>query len=274
MATILEPPPSLPSERPLPELLPLPSAPPLPPPAPRRGLLDRYGQHIWMAAVSVAVIAIAVAPIAFGLLGRSTSNATPAATQAVTITASEFKFSPSSIQVPLGQKVAFTLDNKGVVEHDITVPSLGEGHIHANAGQVATGELTFDKSGVYDFICSIPGHKEAGTKGTLTVVDGSTAATSPAPAQQQSTAAAPDIKPLPAESEVDARANTGAAHRALRARLRQVRPRDAQGLSRVWPTVWPTSTGTSTARCLARCSACVKATLSRSTSTMPPIQES
>ena len=36
------------------------------------------------------------------------------------ITASEFKFSPNSIQVPVGQKVTFTLDNTGSVEHDLT----------------------------------------------------------------------------------------------------------------------------------------------------------
>ena len=56
------------------------------------------------------------------------------------------------------------------MEHDVTVPSAGF-TLLARAGQTATGEFTFDKPGVFDFVCSIPGHKDAGMKGTLTVVD-------------------------------------------------------------------------------------------------------
>src|SRR5205085_1870917 len=75
------------------------------------------------------------------------------------------------------------------------------------AGQTATGEFTFNKAGVFDFFCSIPGHKDAGMKGTFAVVDPSTAVSStvaqPAPAathdmSSMGTASSPDIRPLPA----------------------------------------------------------------------------
>ena len=88
----------------------------------------------------------------------------------MSITASEFKFSPTSIQVPVGQKISLTLNNTGSIEHDLTIPGL-EFTLPARAGQSASGQLTFDKPGVFEFICSIPGHKDAGMKGTLTVVD-------------------------------------------------------------------------------------------------------
>jgi len=109
--------------------------------------------------------------------------------------------------VPVGQKVTLTLQNSGVVEHDVTIPGAGF-TLTARAGQTATRDVTFDKPGVFDFFCSIPGHKDAGMKGTLTVVDPQAAASSaPIPAASSAhdmpgmpTTSSPDIliKPLPA----------------------------------------------------------------------------
>ncbi len=186
---------------------------------PRRSFIERYQQHLWIAGLSILIIAVALSPLAMGYLGRQpvaapvsvVATAPSNLSTAVTITASEFKFSPSSIQVPLGQKVTFTLDNKGVVEHDVTIQAAGF-TLLAKAGQVATGEFTFNKAGVFDFFCSIPGHKEAGMRGTLTVVDpGAVAAPVAQLATQDmssmpgmsmtTTAAAPipaDLKSLPA----------------------------------------------------------------------------
>jgi nitrite reductase (NO-forming) len=188
----------------------------------QHSFIDRYQQHLWLAGLSILIIAVALSPFAMGYLGRQGFEGKPAAQAAapvpsslsanVTITSSEFKFSPSHIQVPLAQKVTFTLDNKGVVEHDVTIQAAGFSLL-AKAGQVATGEYTFDKPGVFDLICSIPGHKEAGMQGTLTVVDPAavSAPVAAAPAHDMSnmpgmttattTAAAPipaNLKSLPA----------------------------------------------------------------------------
>ncbi len=179
----------------------------------RRSFFERYEQHLWLGGLSVLIIAIALSPMAMGYLGRQGPESKPGVPVAATgpsnvstnvaIAASEFKFTPSTIQVPAGQKVTFTLDNRGVVEHDMTVQAVGFS-VLAKPGQVATGEFTFDKPGVFDFICSIPGHKDAGMKGTLNVVDPSTAASAAQPAAHDmssmtTAAAAPDVKPLPAD---------------------------------------------------------------------------
>ena len=181
--------------------------------------IQRYQSHFLVALVSVAATAIALSPLIIGATSRSTltSAQAPAQTRAVAptnlttnvvIAASEFKFSPASIAVPVGQKVTFTLNNTGVVQHDLTFQGAGF-TLSANPGQTATSEFTFDKPGVFDFFCSIPGHKDAGMKGTLTVVDPSAAApavqaTAPSseetagmPGMSMSTAGAPDIQPLP-----------------------------------------------------------------------------
>ncbi len=143
------------------------------------GVAERYREHAWLALISSIVIVVAMAPLAVSYVSSKQTSSTqtpsaavaqPALPTSITVKASEFKFVPNSIQVPMGQKVTFTLDNTGVVEHDMTIQAAGFSLL-AKAGQAATGEFTFDKAGAFDFICSIAGHKEAGMKGTLTVVD-------------------------------------------------------------------------------------------------------
>src|SRR5581483_5830066 len=94
----------------------------------------------------------------------------------------------------------------GVVEHDITFQGSGF-TLGAKPGQTATADFTFNSAGVFDFFCSIPGHKDAGMKGTLTVVDPSAVESAPASAHDMASmssaaganaASAPDIQPLPA----------------------------------------------------------------------------
>jgi nitrite reductase (NO-forming) len=184
-----------------------------------RPWFERYQLHFLIGGVSLLIILIATSPMLLGALSRSSvapARTPPASVAAVpsnlstnvTITATEFKFSPNSIAVPLGQKVTLTLDNRGVVEHDVTVQGAGFS-LSAKPGQTATGEFTFDKPGAFDFFCSIAGHKDAGMKGTLSVVDPAAAATvasASAPSMDNmpgmaasSSLSAPDIKPLPAD---------------------------------------------------------------------------
>ena len=93
---------------------------------------------------------------------------------------------PLALGLEPHQELGLTLQNSGVVEHDVTIPSAGFSLL-ARAGQTVTGDFTFDKPGVFDFFCSIPGHKDAGMKGTLTVLD-PLAPAMPAPQAASSTA--------------------------------------------------------------------------------------
>ena len=67
--------------------------------------------------------------------------------------------------------VTFTLTNDAPVPHNLAIEGNG-----VNAGPSdtidngATADLTVDlKPGTYTFFCAIPGHREAGMEGTLTV---------------------------------------------------------------------------------------------------------
>lgn len=90
----------------------------------------------------------------------------PPAPAEFSVTATEFKFDPATLQVPAGGEVKITLVNGGTIEHDITVDAPAF-MVHVNPGETTTGTATF-AAGTYDFYCSIPGHKEAGMVGTIT----------------------------------------------------------------------------------------------------------
>jgi hypothetical protein len=67
---------------------------------------------------------------------------------------------------------AVTLVNDGAIPHDITFDDGTT--VYAEAGETATGEVTIPAEGMA-FICSIPGHEEAGMIGQV-FVSGATAA--------------------------------------------------------------------------------------------------
>ncbi|HSJ28925.1 MAG TPA: cupredoxin domain-containing protein [Acidimicrobiia bacterium] len=83
----------------------------------------------------------------------------------VTVSATEFSYSPETIEVEAGTPVTLTLINNGVVEHDITIDDLGV-VVHANPGETVSETITVP-AGEYHVHCSIPGHHEAGMMGLL-----------------------------------------------------------------------------------------------------------
>ncbi len=90
-----------------------------------------------------------------------------AAAQDVTVTMHDVYFDPTDFTIPANTPVKVTLPNEGAALHDFSIDELGIS-VTVNPGD--TGEVTIDApAGVYDFYCNIPGHKEAGMVGTLTV---------------------------------------------------------------------------------------------------------
>ncbi|HEX8856723.1 MAG TPA: plastocyanin/azurin family copper-binding protein [Thermoleophilaceae bacterium] len=67
-------------------------------------------------------------------------------------------------------KVTFEMPNQSPVGHDIAIKgdgASGKGPV-VNKGGTSTFSTTL-KPGTYEFYCSVPGHEQAGMKGTLTV---------------------------------------------------------------------------------------------------------
>lgn len=112
------------------------------------------------------------------------------APRAATVQARDFAFEPAELALSGGQPVRLTLVNSGAAEHDWTVTGLaqdgkvvdsgghaahgsdslpaGTVHVSAQGGQQTHIEFT-PKPGVYEYYCSVPGHREQGMRGALTV---------------------------------------------------------------------------------------------------------
>ncbi|MCC6178351.1 MAG: cupredoxin domain-containing protein [Chloroflexi bacterium] len=92
--------------------------------------------------------------------------------QAIDVKATDMlKFEPATITVKQGIPVRLTLTSTGALEHDWVVDNLDgkKVRVHAAPRASATVEFTPMAAGTYEFYCSIPGHREAGMKGTLVV---------------------------------------------------------------------------------------------------------
>jgi uncharacterized cupredoxin-like copper-binding protein len=113
-------------------------------------------------------VGVALAAAACSSASQPAQGAAARSANEIRLVTTEWKFEPGTLRLPAGQPMAFLLDNRGALEHDILVPALGV-HVHAQARQAALATVMFEKAGRYDFECTLPGHKEAGMKGTLVV---------------------------------------------------------------------------------------------------------
>jgi len=130
-------------------------------------------------------------PVLLFLMAVTLAACAASTTQAVNLTARDIKYDETTLEVKAGQPVKLIFNNVGTLEHDfsimdIPVESASEsskpvGHdmgtmtdapaLHTSAPVDASSTLEFTptKPGVYEFFCSVSGHKDAGMVGTLIV---------------------------------------------------------------------------------------------------------
>ncbi|WFU80690.1 cupredoxin family protein [Bradyrhizobium sp. CIAT3101] len=97
-------------------------------------------------------------------------------------------FTPSKVDVKLGEQINFALRNAGELDHEFVPASTADNQKHAeammkhpnmehddpNAKKLAPKKADeiiwkFSKAGEFEFACLIPGHRESGMVGTVTV---------------------------------------------------------------------------------------------------------
>lgn len=93
-------------------------------------------------------------------------EAAPAAAS-VDVSMHDIYFDPVEIAISADTPTEFHFVNDGAAVHDFTIDSLGIA-VTLNPGETAT-ETVNAPAGEYEYYCSIPGHKDAGMVGTLTV---------------------------------------------------------------------------------------------------------
>lgn len=88
----------------------------------------------------------------------------------VSVGLSDYKFAPADVTFPANTKFTLRLTNTGSVEHNFAVADLGIDFVvppDKKAHDHDIGPLA--KTGTFDLICTVAGHKELGMKGTVTV---------------------------------------------------------------------------------------------------------
>ena len=115
-----------------------------------------------------------------------------AAAITVEVVSHDIFFEPAEVTIPANADVTFELPNEGVTAHNFSIDALG---ISVDLAPGATEEIVVNApAGEYEFYCNVPGHKQAGMVGTLTV---SEEAAAPAGAAAASPAATPVTQATP-----------------------------------------------------------------------------
>ena len=85
-----------------------------------------------------------------------------------TFVAADVVFTQAPERLSTGE-LAVELVNDGALLHNVTIEELDDLLVvQAGGGESATGSVTLEP-GTYTYYCSVPGHREAGMEGTLTV---------------------------------------------------------------------------------------------------------
>jgi manganese oxidase len=124
-------------------------------------------------AVAVSVFALLMVGVvaARGDSGGGSGGAA-AASPPVAVALSEFAISPSSITVPVGGSLQVA--NNGSMAHDLVITDTSVRTAELAAGASELLDLSSLEPGTYEVFCSIPGHKDSGMVGSLTITDGAT----------------------------------------------------------------------------------------------------
>src|SRR5215210_1043950 len=154
-------------------------------------------------AAAQATREVANAPAATpGAEGGAPTTGATAAAMTVDIVAQDILFEPKELTIPANTDVTVNVPNEGAAPHNFSIDALG---IDIDIAPGATEQVVINApAGEYEFYCNVPGHKEAGMVGTLTVSEEAAAA----PAGAATPAGSPSAPAAPAAASPEA---TGAA---------------------------------------------------------------
>lgn len=99
---------------------------------------------------------------------QSTDSGRQASVKEITIESKGLKFIPDILRAKVGDRVRVIYKNT-FGKHDFVIDEFNVRTPLIDANEIATVEFVADKRGAFEFYCSVPGHREAGMKGTLLV---------------------------------------------------------------------------------------------------------
>lgn len=96
------------------------------------------------------------------------AGTTVGSTKSFTVAGSNFKFSPSALSVKKGDTVKITFTNSGGT-HNFNIDAFHVATKMLKTGESETVQFVADKTGSFEYYCSVGSHRAMGMKGTLTV---------------------------------------------------------------------------------------------------------
>jgi uncharacterized cupredoxin-like copper-binding protein len=129
---------------------------------PARSLPGRLREAWFLAVIAIASFGVAGAVLAV-------DRGIDAGAAQIDTVALDLRFEPNTLRAPAGEFAILTLRNDDPVFHDLEVEGLANVDVAARPGQVGRLRVRIDQPGTYRFICTVPGHAEAGMVGTLVV---------------------------------------------------------------------------------------------------------
>lgn len=121
-----------------------------------------------LLALSLAACGDA-SPAASGGHDHAENSAVTEGAREIEVTGKDLRFTPEELTVAAGEDVTIVLTAADVT-HDLTIEEAGF-HVGADARGTAKGGLRIDEPGTYTYVCTVPGHEQAGMSGTLTVTE-------------------------------------------------------------------------------------------------------
>lgn len=107
--------------------------------------------------------------LALALAAPAGALAQGSAPDSIEVEGAEFEFSTDEIILEVGEEVTIAFHNTGNVAHNLAIPELGVTTETIQGGRSTSVTFTPEKSGTYRFICSVPGHAQAGMRGDVVV---------------------------------------------------------------------------------------------------------
>ncbi|MDP7550498.1 MAG: hypothetical protein QF896_04800 [Acidimicrobiales bacterium] len=132
----------------------------------RRRARSGRGRSSGFFPVIAGVLAVGVALAVFIALRGAGGGASADPPGLVTVTATEFSYSPARIEATTD--ATLRLRNDGAVYHDLRIEGIDDFSLEALPDEDATGSIELE-AGSYVLFCSVPGHREAGMVAELQV---------------------------------------------------------------------------------------------------------
>jgi plastocyanin len=128
-------------------------------------------RHARVTAIGIAgallLTACSGGDVETGKIAGRAGGEPQAGARPVRIQASNFEFSPERLTVEPGEEIALRLQSEDS-SHNFAIDGLGL-VVDVGGGETATARLRIDEPGKYTYFCTIPGHRDGGMEGTITV---------------------------------------------------------------------------------------------------------